>query len=123
MFNLFSNGTIYVNRGDSFAMPLELNVGTKLHPITFVLDENSFVYFGIMEPNQPFEAAIVRKKYTYEDMNEDGQVVIKIKPQDTQCLLPGKYYYQVKLQVVDPTDENNYDVQTIIDKTQFFIME
>lgn len=123
MFNVFDNGTIYVTRGDSFAMPLELNIGTKMQPITYIMDENSFVYFGIMEPNQPFETAIVRKKYTYTDMNEDGQVVIKIRPQDTQCLLPGKYYYQVKLQVVDPSNPANYDVQTIIDKTQLFIME
>lgn len=123
MFNVFQNGTIYVNRGDSFQMPLVLNVGTKLEPLTYELDDNSFVYFGLMEPNQPFEDAIVRKMYTKADTDEYGRVIIQFSPQDTQCLLPGKYYYQVKLQVFDSKDKNKYYVETVIDKTQFFIME
>ena len=123
MFNVFQNGTIYVTRGDSFQMPLVLNVGTKLEPLTYELTDNSFVYFGLMEPNQQFEDAIVRKKYTKDDVNEYGQVVIEFTPQDTQCLLPGKYYYQVKLQVFEQTNPTKYYVETVIDKTLFFIME
>lgn len=123
MFDISFNGIITVNRGDSFDMPLFLNAGTNLEPCPYKVTENDIVYFGLMEPNQPFETAIVRKKYTIKDINENGDIVIRFKPQDTQCLLPGKYYYQVKVQTFNSSDINDYDVTTAIDKTPFFIME
>jgi hypothetical protein len=123
MFNIALNGIITVARGDSFEMPLVINLGSNFAPRRFVLDENSFVYLAVMEPNQPFESAIVRKKYTCNDVNEDGDVVVKFSPRDTQCLLPGKYYYQVKLQICNPTDLEDYQVYTVVDKTLFWITE
>jgi hypothetical protein len=123
MFNISYNGIITVNRGDSFRMPLVLNVGTKLDPKRFELTENCYVYIGVMEPNQPFENALIRKTLTYKDVNSKGDLIVKFSPQDTQCVLPGKYYYQVKLQVLNPDDPDDYEVHTIIDKTQFFVLE
>jgi hypothetical protein len=123
MFDLSYNGIITVNRGDSFSMPLILNIGNNMDPKRYELTEHSFVYFAVMEPNQPFETALIRKRYTKDDVNENGDVLIKFKPQDTQCVLPGKYYYQVKLQICNPDDPEDYEVHTIIDKTLFWIME
>lgn len=104
-------------------MPLVLNIGNKLEPRRFELDDYSFVYFAVMEPNQPFETALIRQKYTKDDVNGNGDVVIKFKPQDTQCVLPGKYYYQVKLQICNPDDMSDYEVHTVIDKTLFYVLE
>ena len=123
MFNLAYNGIITVNRGDSFTLPLTLNHGTNLEPIQYRMDEQSFVYFGVMEPNEPFENALIRKKYTIDDVDENGNILIRFRPQDTQCVLPGRYYYQVKLQRFYSEDPEDYDVDTVIDKTQFFILE
>ena len=123
MFDISFNGIITVNRGDSFEMPLFLNAGTRMEPCAYKITKDDIVYFAVMEPNQPFETALIRKKYTIEDTNENGDLVIRFKPQDTQCVLPGKYYYQVKVQTFNSDDINDYDVTTAIDKTPFFIME
>ena len=96
MIDLSRNGIIEVNRGDSFELPLFINQGTDITPIRYNMkDSNSEVYVGVMEPNQPFERAIIRKKYTKDDVNENGDIVIKFSSNDTVCLLPGKYYYQI----------------------------
>lgn len=123
MFNLAYNGIITVNRGDSFSLPLVINFGTNLEPMTYKLSGKTYVYFAVMEPNQPFESALIRKTYTIDDVDENGNVVIKFKPQDTQCVLPGKYYYQVKLQRFNSEDPEDYEVDTVIEKTLFFILE
>lgn len=123
MFNLAYNGIITVTRGDTFVLPLTLNGGTNLDPYQYQLDENSFVYFAVMEPNQPFENALIKKKYSVNDTDEYGDVLIRFRPQDTQCVLPGKYYYQVKLQRFNSDDPEDYEVDTVVDKTLFYITE
>lgn len=123
MFDITERGIISLNRGDSFEMPVFINVGDNLNPIEYKIDDRDIVYFGLMEPNQPFETAIVRKKYTLADVDDNGRVVVKFRPQDTQCLLPGKYYYQIKVQSFKPDNSSEYDVSTVVDKTHFFIME
>ena len=123
MFNITYNGIITVNRGDSFCLPLLINYGTKMDPLHYTPGDNAIIYFGVMEPNQPFENAIIRKKYTSKDVDDDGNVVIKFKPQDTQCVLPGKYYYQVKVQRFLSDDPEDYAVDTVVEKQQFYILE
>lgn len=123
MFNIAFNGIITVNRGDSFTLPMQLNYGTNLEPMTYTVTGKSIVYFAVMEPNQPFECALIRKKYTADDVDENGNIVIKFRPQDTQCVLPGKYYYQVKLQRFNSDDPEDYEVDTVVDKTLFYILE
>jgi len=123
MFNIAFNGIITVNRGDSFSFPLTINFGTSLDPVSYKLKERDRVYFAVMEPNQPFESALIRKIYTNKDISETGEITIKFKPKDTLCVLPGKYYYQIKLQRFNSDDPEDYEVDTIIDKTQFFILE
>ena len=123
MFNIAFNGIITVTRGDSFSFPLRINFGTSLEPAGYGMSKNDKVYLAIMEPNQSFESALIKKVYTYEDIDSDGNILVKFKPKDTQCVLPGKYYYQIKLQRFHSDDLDDYDVDTVIDKTLFYIME
>ena len=122
MFKIASNGIVTVNRGDSFELPVVLQTGNSINPIIYKMQPEDTIYLGIMEPNQPFETAIVRKMLKYSDLSEDGNIYFRFWPKDTACLLPGKYYYQVKLQSVD-SETKNYDVETVIDKTLFYIQE
>ena len=123
MYRISSNGIVTVNRGDSFELPVNLHIGNFLNPDIYNLKESDTVYLGIMEPNQMFETAIVRKKFTYEDYLNNGEsVIFRFFPQDTCCLLPGKYYYQIKLSTINP-DTQFEDVETIVDKTLFYIQE
>lgn len=79
------------------------------------------IYLGLMEPNQPFELAILKKKYDYRNLNKNGDVVIKLKSEDTENLIPGTYYYTIKARLLQ--DDGTYDVNTIITNTQFKIIE
>lgn len=112
-----SNGRVEMNRGDSLTLCLPLNIGTNIEPNKYKMTEEDAVYFGIMEPNQPFECALIKKKLTVVDQDDSGNILINLCPDDTVCVLPGKYYYQVKL-VIHPDR-----VITIVDKTHFFILE
>lgn len=123
MFNIAYNGIITVTRGDSFTLPMLLNYGTNIEPLKYQMSQKAVVYFAVMEPNQPFECALIKKKYTSDDVDENGNVLIKFRPQDTQCVLPGKYYYQVKLQRFNSEDPEDYEVDTVVDKTLFYILE
>lgn len=118
-----SNNMIELTRGDSARYPLFINMGTDLYPMRYKLGERDELYLGIMEPNQPFECALVKKKYTNADIKLDNcdNILIKIEPEDTVALIPGKYYYQIKLRKY--TEYDDYDVITIIDKTEFWVQE
>ena len=117
-----STRIIKINRGDSFEFPVTLNIGSALASVVYKLSETDVLYLGIMEPNQPFETAIIRKRFDYKDLDDDGNINIRFWPEDTECLLPGKYYYQIKLKTVDAKTGRD-DVETVVDKTLFYIQE
>jgi len=50
-------------------------------------------------------------------MTEDGDLLIKIRPEDTEYLFPGTYYYMVKL-----LREEEQEVRTIVPATLFVIL-
>lgn len=120
MFNVSFNNIIQVNRGDSFTVPLFINTGDDFDPKQYVLQEGAEVYVGVMEPNQAFENAIIRKKYTHEDVDANGNINIVFDTNDTVCLIPGLYYYQIKIKL--PLDDGSYAINTIVQKTQFYIL-
>lgn len=122
MFDVSREGIITVNRGDSFEVPMFLNAGNSVDRVGYNLTERDAVYLGVMEPNQPFEFALIRKKYTIDDIDSRGNLIIRFKPSDTACLLPGKYYYQIKLETYR-SDIDDYDVETVVDKRLFYIQE
>ena len=121
MFRISKENLITMSRGDSGVIPVTLNIGTKfnpeLHPLNF-FDE---VYLGITEPNKPFEEAIIRKSVKGIDHYTETEVSFNLTPLDTEYLLPGTYYYSIKL--LEYIDEENYNVYTIIDKRKFTIVD
>jgi hypothetical protein len=122
MLDIANNGIIRVSRGDSFRMPLFIDCGTPSDPMRYTVGTKDEVYFGVMEANQPFEYALIKKKYTIEDVNEDGDVVIEFTPEDTLMVIPDLYYYQVKVRLYN-ANTNDYEVHTVVPKTKFFIEE
>ena len=122
MFCLSSAGIISITRGDTACLPITLHDGTSIDNWEYHLNEKDELYFGLMEPNTFFEQAIVRKKYTFNDLDANGTINIILNPEDTECLLPGLYYYQIKVRLYDPAS-GNYLVNTVLPKTQFWIEE
>ena len=122
MFDISSNGIVTISRGDSFSINVVINLGTKLEPVLYSLEEGDKVYFALMEPNQPFECALIRKVATKEDESEEYLINFKFSPEMTEYLMPGNYYYMVKL--VRPGEESGEEeVDTIISKTKFIIID
>ena len=80
------------------------------------------VYFALMEPNQTFEQAILKKVFTTESpKTEDGNIIIHLKSTDTQNLLPGIYSYTIKLTTVNiETDETI--VTTLVPQRKFCLL-
>ena len=127
MFTISKNGIITVNRGDTFSFTVSINVGTSIDNIEYNWpdEEHATLCFALMEPNQRWEDAILKKAYHKEDLVEDEEtkikrIEVKFKVEDTEYLLPGTYYYAIKL---DRYVDNEETVDTIIPKTKFFIID
>lgn len=117
---LTKTGILSLIRGDSFSIVAYINSGTELVPVKYTLTNTDKLYFAIMQPNEQFENAIVKKVFTSANLNSDGDVIISLLPTDTEYLIPGKYYYQLKLvSIVDNVEQ----VTTITPKSLFFIEE
>lgn len=136
-----SKNIIKIVRGDTYEFALSI-LDESNNP--YILKGNDTIYFGLMEPNAPFERAILRKKITADtltsindyanlsevskyDVSEDP--VIPIFPTDTVNLLPGVYYYSVKLHLdhteIDPVTGETLQIDkitTIINNTKFIIL-
>ena len=54
-----------------------------------------------MIPGQLFENAVIKKKYTKNDVNKNGDIIISFTPEDTVYLDPGKYFYEIKAVLED----------------------
>ena len=131
MYTISNNGFVTITRGDSFEAPLFINQGTTTVPVRWdiCLHEEATVYVGVMEYNQPFEEATIRKYFTgtackqdvadgtHKLINKEGDIIVRLNSTDTEYLLPGKYYYEVKV------DFGNGKIDTAIPKTEFFILE
>lgn len=122
---MITNNIIILNRGDSYIFNFYIEDDNSKDGIYHLKDDDA-VYLGIMDPHQLFENALVRKKYTAEDMDPAGNISIEIKPDDTIDLYPGLYYYAIKLHKQSPAkpelNEPEIDeVVTIINKTKFIL--
>lgn len=109
---------ISITRGDSAQFAININAGTELCPIQYRLTDKDVLYIGIEEPNQPFEHAIVKKvaKRSTNIFDKDDNIIIELIPEDTECLMPGLYYYEVKL--VQGNNESYRNLYTIINFIQ-----
>lgn len=120
MSNISSNGIITLMRGDSFTTPIHINIGTQLSPVYYNLGPTDRLYFGLMEPNQAFEDAVLKKVFDFTSpQDSDGNTLLMLKPTDTEKLLIGQYYYMIKLRSRDSFGQEV--VKTIVPPTLFWL--
>lgn len=127
MFNVSENSIITITKGDNAKTTLFVNIGTGIAPVRYVLSGDDTLYFTVTEPNAPASAAVINKTYTFENLDEDGDVVIEFVPGDTNTLPVGTYFYSVKLHRYRDDDMKTAltepKVNTIIPRTKFVIYE
>lgn len=106
-----------VNRGDSFKMPLFINIGGKMKKRRYILSYDDTVFLSICEPDQQFEDGVIRKTFNRKNLNKQGDVEIVLKPSDTEMLVPGCYYLELKIKLT------NGKIATILPRRKFYIDE
>ena len=121
MITISYDDRISFPRGETFSTPLFLNQGTDLKPLRYTLKDNEELYLSVMEPNQPFEHGLIRKIFTKDNLNKNGDVEIRLEHEETSHLIPGKYFYQIKAKLID--DKGREDVNTVVQKTELIIEE
>lgn len=122
------NNIIMLNRGDTYEFDLTIEDDNSTDGRYHIQGDDA-IYFGIMDPHQPFEKALVKKKFTVEDADINGNLTIVIEPEDTLDLLPGTYYYAVKIHLqhdnIHPETKEVLGyvdkVHTVINKTKLFL--
>ena len=84
-----ANNIIVLNRGDSYSFNLTI-VDENSESGIYNLEGDDAVYLGIMDPRQPFELALVKKKYTVEDLDEAASLQnISTMPARVKCAVLG----------------------------------
>lgn len=121
MFHIAKNGIITLTRGDTCSFPISLNIGTPLSPIIFDLQEGDKVVFKLMRANEKSEDALLTKKYTINDLDEEGNIIVSFDSNDTLFLEDGVYFYEMKIEYIRNGNDFEY-VNTFIPRTRFYIV-
>ena len=120
MFIVIEDNYLKMNRGDSYTLPLVINEGTKLEFKQYQLRQFDKIYVGIMEYNQSFEDAIIRKVISVTSPTDRyGHPLLRLSPRDTEYLVTGKYFIEIKLVQSDFNEGDT--VTTILPMKEFFI--
>lgn len=117
MTNISNNGLITMNRGDTFSYPIYINLSNKAHTEWYLLDKDDTIYISVCEPNAIFEHGIIRKVLTKDDFDIEKRAWFKLSSAETENLLPGTYYYEIKIKLF------NGSVSTIVPRKKFIILE
>lgn len=104
---------VLLNRGDS----LDLILSIKIDAVPYTMVGGDYLYFGLMRYDQKFEEAFIKKRYSVADYDKNGFITVHLNPEETVWLIPGVYYYSIKLKKADGT------VATILPKTKFVIQD
>jgi len=110
---------ISITRGDDFFVPLFINCGKKVCPQNYHMQPYDALYVSVMEPNQPFDQGVIRQVITSDELarTEDGLYMLHFYSEDTENLLPGRYYLEIKLRLY------NNNICTIVNKAKFYIYD
>ena len=115
-----NNGIITINRGDTVDILYPLKHGNRLELENFNFNSKSEIYLGILEPKQPWEFALIRKKYTIEDLDANNNLKLHLDRIDTINVLPGLYFYEIKVRLLD---EDKETIITVIPRRKFYIQD
>ena len=116
--SISGNGIINVTRGDSFSIKVkEVEFNAEGTPL--ILEPGDTLYFGLMEPHQPFENALIRKAEEIQ-AGYEGEITFDFSSEMTEFLLPGAYYYSIKAKRDGVPNEC---VRTLRKKTRINILD
>ena len=111
------NHVISLNRGDYAEITFKFEEG-KFPKTPITMNDGDVLFFGLMDPNRHFEHSLIKKEYTGTNVIDDeGKFTLVLEPDDTLELVPGTYFYEIKLLTADAK------IKTLIQKTRFNIID
>lgn len=114
------NGIVTLVRGDTFTLKSDLNIGTPLQPLHFVLGQDDCVVFRLFNANSNWESYLLEKEATMEDLDSKGNVLFNFTSEDSEYLSQGQYYYQIRLFY---TRNGDTRVITLMPRTKFYVVD
>lgn len=122
MLEISLSGNIKINKGDVFKVPLFIDCSDDIFTsIRLPFKEGDEIYFYIIEPNTSLRLPLLKQTYTKDDINENGDIVLNFTEKDTDWIIPGVYYYEIKLKKAS----NEYfdsELITIVKRRKFIVM-
>lgn len=121
MLSIDRSGNITINRGDTFKVPIFIDVNnTIFHSIRYPFTDHSTIYFYVVPANMPLHYALIKKEYTLRDLNENGDAILTFLHEDTACIPAGTYYYEIKLR--EKLEEGSSDALVTLSPRRKFIV-
>lgn len=120
MLSIDSNGNLKLNKGDTFKLPLFIDVSDNLFAsVRLPLREDDKIIFNILEGNNCFCKPLIHKEFTLADTNENMDIIISFESTDTSWMCPGIYFYEVKF--IRKVDNQEDKIITIVPRRKFVI--
>ena len=141
MYRVDQHKNIYLSRGDDFSYTFPVYVDSSETAYHFEANDGCMLFFYIFLPNSINYEFVLRKTFktdgeiitdivgsdfpdtTYDNDNidEKGNIIIRLTPDDTMAILPGEYKYQLRVQVLDA--DNNLVLKTVTNRKDFYVIE
>lgn len=116
-----AGGIISTARGDTCRIDINVCCGELVGAYhMFEVGDGDSLYFGVMAPHEPFERSLIKKTFHKGDL-KDGILTITLAPEDTEDLIPGTYYYSLKLR--KRAQGKPDEIYTVLERTKLFISE
>ena len=96
MYCLLPTTSLSLTRGDTMSLELPLYEGPGIDRTPYSISQTDVLYVGVMEFNQAFEDALIRKKLTFEN-TANNKFIVSFVTSDTENLKTGKYLISAKL--------------------------
>ena len=121
MINIDSNKVITISKIDNSSFPVFINQGTGMQPIQYILSDTDQVIFYLIPCNLQLCYYLIKKTFTKDNLNEEGNVELSFNRDDFSKIPLGKYQYMVILKSYDL--ENSQMIKTIVPRTELFLVE
>lgn len=141
MYRVDQHKNIYLSRGDDFSYTFPVYVDNEKTAYHFEQDDGCMLFFYIFLPNSINYEFVLRKTFKtdgeiiteivdeYEsevttgndNIDENGNIIVRLTPNDTMSIRPGQYKYQIRVKVLD--EDNNLVLKTVTNRKDFYVIE
>ena len=121
MLAIDCDGNIKVNKGDTFKVPLFIDISKDIFKsIRLPLRSTDKIIFNLLMGNNCFCCPLIHKEFTLANTNENQDIIISFEHDDTACFSPGIYYYEIKF--IRQIENEEDKIITIVPRRKFTII-